>query len=299
MRKGPGTWSARTSGIGKISQSAARLRWQSHLTLLLALSLGTAGIGLQGAAHLSSDPAVILQALVLGAILGLLTWRFRAATPAAASTGGLFAAALYLATPGWHTALWPLLTLMLLTFAATRFGRARKEKLGVAEARHGRTAAQVAANLGVAVMATIPLGLARLMHLPAFFAGNAMHLAFVAALAEAAADTLSSELGEVLGGEPRLLTTLRPVPAGTDGAISAAGTFAGMSAAVAVAATAYFALGLTPSQAALVTLAAIAGLFIDSCLGAVFERRGWLNNDAVNFLSTLAAAVLASALVGR
>jgi uncharacterized membrane protein len=28
-------------------------------------------------------------------------------------------------------------------------------------------------------------------------------------------------------------------------------------------------------------------------LGATIERRGWLNNDAVNFLSTLAAAGIA------
>jgi uncharacterized membrane protein len=38
---------------------------------------------------------------------------------------------------------------------------------------------------------------------------------------------------------------------------------------------------------------AAGGLFADSLLGATAERRGWLNNDAVNFLSTFAAAVIA------
>jgi uncharacterized protein (TIGR00297 family) len=284
--------------MGKRPQ-AARLRWQSHLILLLALSLGDGGIGLHTAAFLPSNPVPVLLAVVLGAVLTLLTWRLRAATLAAALTGGLFAATLYLAAPGWHTALWPLLTLLLLTLAATRFGRARKERLGIAEARHGRTASQVSANLGIAVIASLPLGLARLLPLPAFFGATAMRLALAAALAEAAADTLSSEFGEVLGGEPRLLTTLRPVPAGTDGAISAAGTFAGLSGAAAVAATAAFALSLTPSQAASVALAAIAGLFVDSLLGAILERTGWLNNDAVNFLSTLASALLAAAFAVR
>jgi uncharacterized membrane protein len=33
---------------------------------------------------------------------------------------------------------------------------------------------------------------------------------------------------------------------------------------------------------------------VDSLLGAGLERRGWLNNDAVNTLSTLAAALLAA-----
>jgi uncharacterized membrane protein len=35
---------------------------------------------------------------------------------------------------------------------------------------------------------------------------------------------------------------------------------------------------------------AVFGLFFDSLLGATLERRGWLNNDAVNFLSTASAA---------
>jgi uncharacterized membrane protein len=37
----------------------------------------------------------------------------------------------------------------------------------------------------------------------------------------------------------------------------------------------------------------VFGLFFDSLLGATLERRGWLNNDAVNFLSTASAAVFA------
>jgi uncharacterized membrane protein len=37
-------------------------------------------------------------------------------------------------------------------------------------------------------------------------------------------------------------------------------------------------------------------MFIDSLLGATLESRGWLNNDAVNLLSTTAAAFLFVAL---
>jgi uncharacterized membrane protein len=55
-------------------------------------------------------------------------------------------------------------------------------------------------------------------------------------------------------------------------------------------------LGLTPWQALAAGMGAVGGLFVDSLLGATAERRGWLNNDAVNFLSTVAAAVLAMAL---
>ena len=51
-------------------------------------------------------------------------------------------------------------------------------------------------------------------------ANPAFLLAMAAALSEAAADTVSSELGQALGRTPRLITTWRPVPAGTDGGVS-------------------------------------------------------------------------------
>jgi uncharacterized protein (TIGR00297 family) len=111
-----------------------------------------------------------------------------------------------------------------------------------------------------------------------------------AALAEAAADTVSSEIGQVLGGTPRMLTTLRRVPPGTDGAVSLAGTLAGVLAAGVIAAIGTLTLGLPWSSGVLVWLGGVFGLFFDSLLGATLERKGWLNNDAVNFLSTAGAA---------
>jgi uncharacterized membrane protein len=38
-------------------------------------------------------------------------------------------------------------------------------------------------------------------------------------------------------------------------------------------------------------------LFFDSVLGATLERRGWINNDAVNFLSTASAAGFAFGVI--
>lgn len=276
------------------------LRWQSRLLLGLALVPVSIAIAFEYVFFASARP-ILLQALAFGTLLAWLVRMSRAATLGASFSGGLFTAALYLATPGWRTALWPLVALLILTFAATRFGRARKEQLGIAEARHGRNAAQVTANLGVAALAAIAIrpSLTFIPTLPAILNSQTLRLALIAALAEAAADTLSSELGEVLGGEPFLLTSLRRVPAGTDGAISFAGTFAGVSAALIVAAVASFAFGFSFVQVIQVVTAAVAGLFVDSWLGAVLERRGWLNNDAVNFLSTLSAALFALALAVR
>jgi uncharacterized protein (TIGR00297 family) len=119
----------------------------------------------------------------------------------------------------------------------------------------------------------------------------------LAALAEAAADTVSSEIGQILGGQPRMITTLRRVEPGTDGGISLIGTLVGVAAAAIIAAIGAWALG---GGAALFWISAaggVFGLFFDSLLGATLERRGWLNNDAVNFLSTASAAAFALGVV--
>jgi uncharacterized protein (TIGR00297 family) len=114
----------------------------------------------------------------------------------------------------------------------------------------------------------------------------------LAALAEAAADTTSSEFGQVFGGSPRMITTLRKVDPGTDGAVTLLGTLVGILAAAAVAAAGTWALGGDRTMFWLSCAGGVFGLLFDSLLGATFEKAGWLNNDAVNFLSTTAAAIL-------
>jgi uncharacterized protein (TIGR00297 family) len=286
------------------------LRWQSRLVVVLTVAPVFALSVTQAAALTRYSPATLVTALLIGLGFGLLVWGLRAATPAAALTGSLFTFALYFAAPGWRTLLWPLLALFLLTFGATRFGRARKEELlvaeekrgrsasQVAEEKRGRSASQVAANLGAAAVASLFAGGIRFGHYFFVLAVRERQIprtcflvALIAALAEATADTLSSELGEVLGGEPVLLTTLRRVPPGTDGAISLAGTAAGCVGAGVIVLIAAAILPLSWPGGIVAMAAGIAGLFFDSLLGATLERRGWLNNDAVNFLSTCAAAV--------
>jgi len=271
----------------------ASLRWQSQAVLLALVPLTAVWVTLEaGQLWYTHSPALWIGAAIC-LLLAALVFSTRAATPGAALTGAVFTGALWLQTPGLHTALWPLLALLVLTFSATRFGRRRKESLGTAEARRGRTASQVAANLGVAALAGIPLSAAHVFT-PVAFGGRAAMAAMVAAVAEATADTVSSELGQVLGGVPRMITSLRRVAAGTDGAISLAGTLAGAMGAALVVLVAKRALPLLSWRDAEIALAAgIVGTLVDSLLGAGPERRGWLNNDAVNALSTLAAALLA------
>jgi uncharacterized protein (TIGR00297 family) len=261
-----------------------KLRWQSWL-VLAAVAPWCALAALQSPWNRSTQSGLGFS---LG--LGLLVWLARAATPLAALTGAVITAVLALAPVSasglFHSAVAPLLALFVLTFTATKFGRSKKEQLGVAEGKHGRNAAQVAANLGVAGLAA-----AGALSLPS--PGPWYAVAVTAALAEATADTLASELGEVLGGQPFMVTTFRRVPAGSDGAVSLAGTLAGICGAVVVVLVAVVALRMSAGDAVCAGVGAIAGLFVDSLLGATAERRGWVNNDAVNFLSTLAAAVIA------
>jgi uncharacterized membrane protein len=50
---------------------------------------------------------------------------------------------------------------------------------------------------------------------------------------------------------------------------------------------------LNPLQVFIVVIAGVAGMLFDSFLGAVFERKGHLNNDAVNLLGTAFAVGIA------
>jgi uncharacterized protein (TIGR00297 family) len=282
-----------SDAAAKSGASSAALRWQSQAVLLATVPIAGTWVTLAAGQDWQIHDPVLWQTAGISVAFAALVYVLRAATLGAAITGGIFTAAIYLQTPGWRTALWPLLALFLLTYATTRYGRGRKEALGIAEGKGGRRASQVAANLGVAVLAGIPQVAERIGSFPV---ERAMLTTMIAALAEATADTVSSELGQVLGGEPRMVTTFRRVPAGTDGAVSWAGTFAGCLGAMIVVGIAALALPMRRTDALIALAAAVAGLFIDSLLGAVPERRGWLNNDAVNTVSTLAAALLAALL---
>lgn len=164
----------------------------------------------------------------------------------------------------------------------TKLGYRRKASTGTAEGGGGRRGAKNAlANGGVAVLCAI---LAALTPYPVVFAA-----AFVAALGAAFADTAESEVGQLYGVRPRLVTTFATVPPGTDGAVSLPGTLAGILAAGATAALG-LAVGLvgSPGAALLVAFAAFLGTVADSLVGALAPRVG---NELTNVICTLAAAV--------
>jgi uncharacterized protein (TIGR00297 family) len=279
------------------------LAWQSKLILLLVLPVVGCGVVLETGDWFGSAPAVVYWTLGLSAALGVVTLALRAATPFAAITGAVITAQLMYATAAtpfyaWRTYIIPVLAVSLLAFAATRVGRAKKEKLGTAEARHGRSAAQVAANLGAAALFSTSLFQSWAVNsrwLP--HSTTTLLLVALAAMAEAAADTVSSEIGQVCGGRPRMITSLRSVDPGTDGGITFTGSLAGVASAAIVTGLGVFAVHPDVRFFLIATAGSVFGLFFDSLLGATLERKAWLNNDAVNFLSTISAATFALVLV--
>ena len=149
-------------------------------------------------------------------------------------------------------------------------------------------------------------------------------LGYLSSISCSCGDTWASEVGSAIGGAPILITTLRPVPRGTNGGITMVGLACSLAGGLLIGASYYFALlvfSITDSctpQWIIVIIAGTAGLLgslIDSLLGATLQYSGYseeikkvvnapgvgikrisgyniIGNHAVNFVSALLTAVL-------
>ena len=173
---------------------------------------------------------------------------------------------------------------LILSLLATRYSKKYKRSLGEYEGR--RTSKNVISNGVVACFMAAFGG----YYMP--FVGG-----FIGAIATATADTLASEIGVL--HQPRLITTFQKVDPGTDGAVSVLGTVVGMVGAAIIGIAAYF-LGIVgnPFSAILVSVVSgTVGCFMDSFLGAVFERRDMITNEHVNLLATITGAIVGILLI--
>jgi len=173
---------------------------------------------------------------------------------------------------------------------ATRFHRARKEAIGKAEEKGGkRGAANVLANVSVAAFCALAAGLAP--------GGDVFRLAAAAALATALMDTVGTEIGQAIASPTALLPDFRRVPPGTDGAVSVAGTLAGLAAAAVLAAAGFATFLLTARGAVAVLAAACLGTVLESLLGRAGAPWQVSNGHVLNFVNTLAGAAAAPAFL--
>ena len=200
--------------------------------------------------------------------------------------GGILGAVIFLGTG--FTGFCQMAAFFLLGSMATEWKRSIKMVLHPQE-EIKRTGEQVMANAGVA-------GFLALLSM-VFPAYQSLILVILSAtFSSATADTVSSELGTVYGKRFINILTLKTDERGANGVISLEGTIWGLAGSIFI--------GLIYSlfegwniNVFWIILAGTAGNFTDSILGAWLERRSLMGNNAVNFLNTLVAALIALALL--
>ena len=227
-----------------------------------------------------------LWGLLINAALAAAAYAARSVTVSGALGGCVLGTALF-TFGGWR------IFLMLFIFfvfgtLTTKLGYRRKAALGIAQEKGGRRGVKnaVANTLTGVLFAFLAVSTAS----PEIFTA-----ACVAAFATAACDTVSSEIGQAYGRTHVLITNLRRVPAGTDGAVSLEGTVAGIAASFVLAAIAWKVNLIALPVAGIVAAAGVAGATIESYLGATVEKLGMLDNDLVNFANTMIGALIALA----
>ena len=151
-----------------------------------------------------------------------------------------------------------MLSFFILGTAFTKYKYEIKKREGVAESRGGvRGFTNVFANGLVALCGAVLYGI---------YGDLAFLALYVGSIAAATADTTASELG-MLGKQPFLITTLQPVPKGTDGGVTIMGEVLAILAALIIGIVA-FALRIGPPE--IIPVAVIAGFVgtnVDSLVG--------------------------------
>lgn len=194
--------------------------------------------------------------------------------------------------------------------AVTKVGMTEKEALGIAEARGGirgpgnvwgsaltgAVCGLLAIALQVSSSQTLQLSRLDIVH-PAW--QSLLALGFVASLSTKLSDTTATEIGKAYGKRTYLITTLSPVPKGTEGAVSLEGTLAGVVGSLALATVAY-GTGLFgpkligPTGILICTIAAFIATTAESLIGATVEEKlSWLTHDLVNIVNTAIGAIVA------
>jgi uncharacterized protein (TIGR00297 family) len=184
-----------------------------------------------------------------------------------------------------------MVSFFVLGTLATKLGYRRKAARGIAQEKGGARGWRHALANGA-----VPALVALLAALAPAGARPLLVLAYAAAVATAAADTCSSEIGKAYGRRTFLITTLRPAAPGTEGAVSLEGTLGGLAGGLLVGAVGG-ATGLYPWPAALlVGTAGLLGSLAESVIGVFAGRRGWMDDNLLNATNTVIGATAVALL---
>lgn len=178
----------------------------------------------------------------------------------------------------------------------TRYKYDKKLKLGVAEGNKGMRDINSVLGNGLS-----PLIFAVLY---AISSQNTLFLlGFSGSVATACADTFSTEIGQA-EGNPRLITTLKKVPVGTNGGVSLPGFGAALlgSSLISLVCLAFVSSNVEThiriTFFIVCLLAGFLGCVVDSFFGATVEDRNplRLNKHHANILATLSGGIVAIVL---
>ncbi|MGB5595069.1 MAG: TIGR00297 family protein [Crocosphaera sp.] len=193
----------------------------------------------------------------------------------------------------WGTLSWPGYAVVMFYFlvgsAVTRIGMAEKEAAGIAEKRSGMRGPE---NVwGSALIATICALGTPFVDAPW---SQLLILGYVASFSTKLSDTTASEVGKAYGKRTFLITTLKSVKPGTEGAVSLEGTLAGIVASGVIALVG-FGVGLINLIGIVYCMiAAFIATNLESLIGATLQEKwDWMTNEIVNIINTFCGAIIA------
>jgi uncharacterized protein (TIGR00297 family) len=173
------------------------------------------------------------------------------------------------------------LIFFLLSGFFTRYKRDYKRSLGIAQ--NTRNYKNVLGNGLVSLCMAILYGI---------FDQQIFLFGFLGSVAAATGDTLATEIGETSKRKPRLITNLRRVPHGTNGAISALGEISAVFGSIIIASVSIVLMGIGGIHFVATVFGGFFGTNLDSVLGTTLEGKIF-GNEVVNLIGTMAGAVIA------
>lgn len=257
-----------------------------------------------------------LLGMLLAVLVSFISYRIEFLTKSGAVATFILATIIF-GFGGWTWCV-PILTFFLLSSLLSKIFKA--EKNSIFEKGSQRDHVQVLANGGIAAL---------LMILQVLYPQPEIYIFYLAAISAAMSDTWATEIGMILGKNPRLISNFNKVAPGTSGGITIAGLFGSLIGSIIIALSGIFLMRSVHELnfykfLLIITLSGFGGGLLDSVLGATLQAKykctvchkitekrihcsshvtqrisglQWMNNDTVNFINTLSGILICAGLL--